>query len=566
MIFRLRSIEITICVITFIFFACAKEGFPPGGPEDRTPPEVVGTIPAPGATFVDPYTTVQVWFSEGIKRSSASDAIFITPFPGDEVEYQWRGNRVKIQFLEPLKSDVTYVITLGTGIRDYRNNALKSSFTLAFSTGAVLDEGEIAGRVYGVGDGRGIGVWAYSIEESLDVDPSRREPDYIVQCGAGGEFGFFHVSPGLYRLFAVRDGASDRLYQAGEDEVGVTFRDVLLSRDEMLRADSLYFRMAKEDTSAPSLIRAVSLDRRHLTLRFDESLSSQRIVAFDSFAIVSAEDSLDTLSVLDGYLDLLNAQVVHILTQDQETGKRYRIIVSGLMDEAGNLVDAEYDEAQFEGIGEPDTTSPKLIQTVPRPGQRGVVLDGMVRLIFDEVLDTTRFREGFSLTDSLDTPVKGGFRWKGPSEVLFSASARLASRSIYEVTIPGKTAVDLAGNSLADTTFWFQTLDRDTLSEISGRVTDPDSRAGGNIYVIIRQLENSDVSYTQWISGSGNYRIPDILPGRYLLECFRDWDGNGEYSFGKVFPYQPAERFVVYQDTIGVRSRWPNEGNDLRLP
>ena len=57
-----------------------------------------------------------------------------------------------------------------------------------------------------------------------------------------------------------------------------------------------------------------------------------------------------------------------------------------------------------------------------------------------------------------------------------------------------------------------------------------------------------------------------LLPGHYFLDCFRDSDGNGRYSYGHTFPFVPAERFAVYPDTVVLRSRWPNEGNDIILP
>ena len=63
----------------------------------------------------------------------------------------------------------------------------------------------------------------------------------------------------------------------------------------------------------------------------------------------------------------------------------------------------------------------------------------------------------------------------------------------------------------------------------------------------------------------GPYQFEKLFPGLYLIYGFRDRDGNGEYSYGKVIPYQPAERFFFFPDTIKTRSRWPNEGNDITL-
>ena len=196
-----------------LFLACAKEGLPPGGPADNMPPTIVQTLPEQGAVGVDREVVVQVWFSEGIQPRNASDAVFISPHPGENVKIKWGSKKCFIRFLKPLEANRTIVITFGTGIQDYRNNAMKASYTMAFSTGDVLDEGEISGSVYGVLDASGIDVWAYHLKTDNDPNPSAVEPTYIVQCDKAGHFLFSHISPGKYRLFAVRDRISDRLYQ-----------------------------------------------------------------------------------------------------------------------------------------------------------------------------------------------------------------------------------------------------------------------------------------------------------------------------------------------------------------
>lgn len=544
---------------------CAKQGMPPGGPVDKTPPEVIRTIPTSGDTLVDVNTSVQVWFSEGIQSSTARDAIFITPYSGEDVKYKWRGKKCTIKFPKPLKSDRTYVVTLGTGIKDYRGNAMKNSTTIAFSTGAILDECEMSGRVYGLSDARGIDVWAYSIEDSLNPDPSVVEPDYIVQCGTTGEFTFTHVSPGLYRLFAVRDRISDRLYESGEDEVGVTFRDVFLSREEFQESGSLYFRMTREDTTGPSVIKVDAVDRHRVTIHFNEAISQKSVLSESSVSIVSADDPTETLRVRQSYRDPMNAQVVHVSTQPQSPGKKYRITMESLRDEAGNPVALKTREATFDGNAEPDTTRPVLVRAVPQPGEAHAGLDGIL-LTFDEPMDSIRFSDGFSLADTSGRSVQGTVAWNDPAEFVFRSDRRLKSRSVYEIRVLGKDAKDLAGNSLSDTAFTFITVDAGTLSEIAGNVSDPDSSAAGPIYVTARKVGREETVYTSVLAGPGAYRLKDVLPGSYLLESFRDEDDNGRYSLGRPFPFKHSERFTVYGDTVRVRSKWFNEGNDIRLP
>ena len=554
-----------ILFIMSILFACAKEGFPPGGPEDKTPPEIVHTAPEQGATMVDHYSSVQVWFSERIEPRSAGDAIFITPYVGESVKYRIRGNRITLNFSEPLDSNRTYVATFGTGIKDYRNNAMSESFTLAFSTDSVLDEGEISGRVFGVEDARGIDVWAYSIKKGQNPDPSELEPDYIVQCSTNGKFTFSHISPGFYRLFAVRDRLADRLYQAVEDEVGVTFKDAILTREGSPAVDGFFFRMTRADTTGPSLVRVEAVDRHQLRLRFDEPVFSVNGFPLSAISVMSTEDSLDTLVVRAIHPDPLNSQVVHVLTQDQEDGKRYTVFAKHLWDRSGNPIDSAFGRTSFAGVATPDTISPLLVRIEPKPDDKSVDLNARIRLCFNEAIDSLRFGKTFSMGDTLGSVVVGMFDWQSPLEVIYVPNENLQSLTTYQVEIIGMNAADLAGNTMADTLFEFKTLNADTLSEIAGRIMDSDSTDKGEIHIIARQTGTDEIRYEQVIPDTGKYIIKNILPGQYLLECFRDRDKNGLYSYGKPFPYEPSERFVVYSDTIMVRSKWPNEGNDISI-
>ena len=264
---RLKGI---LALHILLFLACAVQRAPPGGPVDTTPPGVIRTIPVSGETNVNPDTRVEVMFSEGLIPVTSTEAVYISPFPGDGVKYQWRGKKLSIKFPEPLQPDRTYVISLGTGIKDYRNNAMDSTFTLAFSTGDELDKGEISGQLYMDSDAKGIDVWAYRMGEEHEPNPMIRTPDYIVQCESNGAFRFTYLTQGHYRIFVIRDYVSDRLYQPMEDEIGICYRDVILSAENAFKDDGLVFRIMREDTLGPSLSRARSLNRTHVVVQFDE--------------------------------------------------------------------------------------------------------------------------------------------------------------------------------------------------------------------------------------------------------------------------------------------------------
>ena len=554
-----------IVLFILLIFGCAKEGMPPGGPEDRTAPEIVYTEPSVGKTQVGPGTSVFVRFSEPINPVSATDAVFISPYPGTKIKTRWRGRNLKIVFPKPFESNRTYVITLGTNIRDYRNNPMKSSFTLAFSTGEILDEGEITGKVYAKTDNKAIDVWAYRIKKDQDPNPSQDEPDYVIQSSTDGTFRLSYLAPYSYRLFAVKDRAGDRIYQVGEDEIGVPFCDINLS-EKNTEADNIFFRMSQADTLNPVLVRATSLNRNHVIAQFSEAVFITVTPHSPPFTIVSVSDTTDTLGILFFYGDPVQSKLIHLYTEEMSQNATYRIRVQDIADEAGNPLDTEYDTMQFSGTGDPDTTRPELRLTRPAFRENTVDPYASLRLCFSEAIDSMRFPGGCALKDSAGQTVQGIYRWPDPAECIFSPNDPLMSRSNYKLALSDSGIRDLAGNSLMDTVLSFRTINIDTLSEISGMIGDQDSTAHGEIFVTAVQIKNSDIKYTTVLQQPGPYRIESVLPGKYLLDAYRDENGDGNYTAGSPFPFIPSERFTVYGDTVKIRARWPNEGNNLKLP
>ncbi|MBN2202483.1 Ig-like domain-containing protein [bacterium] len=528
---------------------------------------VAETIPGPGVVNVPLNAALEIRFSEPVKPGPSGEAVFISPFEGANAVVKWKGSRLRIQFRKPLTPNRTYVVTLGSSIRDTRNNRMDSSFTLAFSTGPALDRGEIKGRVFASGDA-GMDVWAYRMDAARDggtePDPAVLTPDYIVQAAADGAFRFRHVAPARYRLFAVRDRAGDRLYQPGEDEIGVASRDVEPDSDGALRADSCFFRPARREQGVPALQAVTAPDRNHLSVRFDRWLTAAAPIPENGVVIAASADSSDRLAVRNAYLNRENPRELFVVTADQEEKKPYWFFLR--TDWTAIHPDTSCWKAPFNGSGRPDTTRPKLMKSSPAFREHAFNPLAPVRLTFDEAMDTVRFSSGFSLSDTSGRPVEGLFRWVDPAEALFAPSAAFAGPADYELRLTGPGAGDVCGNALADTLIPFRTSTVDTLSEIAGTVRLSRPGPAGVFIVTAVQAAAPDVRYTVRATGDGVFRIRECLPGPYLLDGFLDRDGNGAWSAGAPFPFEPSEPFVVYRDTVQVRSRWPNEGNDLVVP
>jgi len=547
-----------------LFFCCAKEGMPPGGPEDRTPPAVIHTVPRAGALNVPPGDRAVIEFSEPVRSRSMSDALYISPYPG-EVRLKWRSKRLMIQFPEPFQAGQTYVITLGTGISDYRNNSMDSTFTLAFSTGDRLDVGKISGRYVSDGDARGVDVWAYHLRTGLVPDPASRPPHYIVQCSEDGRFRFSHLAGGRYRLFVVKDRLKDRLYTPMEDEIGVGYRDAYVSKETGWMDSGLFFRSHREDTLGPALVQSRALDRRHVAMQFSESVRPGPGGLIKDFQLTETLSG-DTVPAALVYVDPANPRLVHLYTDQDLSKQNYRVFVHHIEDDASNPVDTARNSFEFPGAEAADTTAPVLMAVSPAPGSRLVPLDPEIRLVFREAMDSTGFAGGFSLADTMQHDVPGKLKWISPAEMAFIPGQELESLTVYRVFLNGAQITDLAGNAAADTVIQFRTINADTLSEISGMIDDPSPSGTGPFVVTAVRIGEQTAGRDVVLRDPGRFLFTELLPGDYVLEAYRDEDHDSRYSFGVPFPFRPAERFTVYQDTIHLRARWPNEGNDFQLP
>jgi len=520
--------------------------------------------PENNATLVPLNQIVEFEFSEGMDHKSLAKAIFITPNPGEGgVEYKWKGRRLRVEFEDSLKANRTYVITLGTDLKDSHGNAMKNSYTLAFSTGAELSRGKIAGQVYSKEKTQGILIWAYILEND-DPDLRKRAGDYVTQTSAEGKFELTNLSEGRYRVFAIQDSDNNRFFEVGLDALGVPPRDVLITHEQLATA-GLDFRLALGDTIGPALVSASPQNRSQLVLRFDEELQKRGTDVAQNFKIYPTKTPRDSAEVLLTYLNEPDEMEVVIISEPLTAKTEYQIEVTNLVDVSGNSVDLVYNNAQFVASALPDTIPPKIVSTAPKDSARAVPLTAALEIKFNKAMNRSSFERNFLLQDSLSYPVAGMFVWATPALVIFKPVVNLQSSTDYFAAARLDSIVDVQGNSFRDRSWrlTFNTLNIDTLSAITGTVIDEDSTAVDAIYLKAISAEREGPTYELVLPAPGPYTFSDILPGSYVLEAFRDGNQNGEYDFGRAVPFQPAERFVVHSEPVKVRSRWPNEGNDI---
>src|SRR5690625_6109766 len=128
---------------------CASHASIQGGPKDETPPKVdsLASSPTPQVNFTKDDITIT--FDEWVKLEDPFDQIFISPPLEHRPTYNLKKRSLIISFHEEevLKDSTTYIINLGTSIKDITESNPLEDFQYVFSTGDELDSLGFSGTI-----------------------------------------------------------------------------------------------------------------------------------------------------------------------------------------------------------------------------------------------------------------------------------------------------------------------------------------------------------------------------------------------------------------------------------
>ena len=142
---RLVRTILLLAAGTAYVVSCAVMEPPPGGPEDKTPPRVVATIPGYDSAGVARDVAPVITFSEKIDPASFKNRLFIYP-PVEFDRLGVKGERLTIGFKGQLP-ETTLCLLVRAGIRDYHRVETKQNYLLFFSTADSILRGGISGVI-----------------------------------------------------------------------------------------------------------------------------------------------------------------------------------------------------------------------------------------------------------------------------------------------------------------------------------------------------------------------------------------------------------------------------------
>lgn len=547
---------------SFLLWTCASQGGPPGGPEDKTPPQITSVFPENGSTNVSENVQIKVEFSEYLTQRSIEPSIFISPYieGGFEVNPGWTS--LEITFNQLLPDSTTFIVSLGTGLSDLHGNSLAETYHLAFSTGPDIEQGGISGRVYPNDLPKGTPKVLAYLKGDVSADSLlKRRPDYVTNPDTSGLFSFSNMVPGEYLFLTLQDQNSNYIYDPGE-WTGIPTETFWAVSDSVV-TDALQMQMFQYPADSLVLSK-VEQQNKHLMTAGLNRPSVQKGLANHFILINSKQDTSRPDAVSHG--ETAGEYLLEFYTTVPDSP--YTLIAQNFTDQFGLPFGHNRDRRDITISAKPDTlplSSPKIsladsTKSVAQNSDFSITFSrAIARLPADSLLR-------FAGTDTFHV------MWRDPRTLIVEPDSLWPASLWLSWTLVDSLVQDYRDSTYSDSlrNGAFQIESGEEYGSITGSVIANDQWDHTSVIVeadlMSGEEKASSQNYTTHLDNAGNFRFSRLPAGHYRLQAFYDKDGSETYTFGRPLPFVPAEKFVIFHNEVDVRARWETSGILAQFP
>ena len=156
-------------------------------------------------------------------------------------EVKASGKRVLVEFFDTLRANTTYTIDFGDAIVDNNESNPMGNFAYAFSTGETIDTMEVSGTVLNAQDLEPIKGIQVGLHKNLNDTAFTKLPfDRISRTDSRGRFSIKGVAPGKYRIYALKDGNQNYLFDSKTEIIAYSDSLIIPSMEPATRQDTTW--------------------------------------------------------------------------------------------------------------------------------------------------------------------------------------------------------------------------------------------------------------------------------------------------------------------------------------
>ena len=489
-----------LILIIYLFFSCASQGTPKGGPIDKNGPILLKIIPNNNSK-ISSFDKIILYFNEDINSISAVNALSILNY--DQFEYKVQGKKIIISPNYSWPDNNFIKLTISRELTDLRNNNINSPIHLFYNlSDNSLPKKEISGNIINYNND------VYEIVLYEIKDNSYKLIDKT-QTDDEGFFIFSHLNNGEYIIFAVKGLFDDISYDIKNKYYGFINEDFIdLENFSNININILIDKPLEELT-----IQSFKQVNNKFAL-FMLSNGEEHPFLISNSVISSKVNDTITVS-----LNLKN-RINSYKTQD------YKIVLNDILDSIPPYVDSNN------------------------------LIENKFRLNFSEPI------LGYKNSENIYQPII--FIYKKDSTLVtliynfvndMSIDLELPEENIDNIYI--SNIYDYFGNKNLDT-LKISIPNTNDKTLFGGNVFGKIDYKGS--YPIMVKAENidEDIFYYQFLDGNYNFEFKNINPGFYnfmAFEVLEEYDST-QYFNGSWNPFNRSAKYGFYQSTLEVRKLW----------
>ena len=586
---------VSAIVTTIIIASCASMGTPSGGPRDYTPPVFKKSNPNPNQTEVNS-KKLTLDFDEVIQLSSPGENVIISPPQKEMPKIKANLKRIDIELIDSLLPNTSYTIDFGSSIKDNNEGNILNDFSIAFSTGKVLDTLQISGTILNASDlepvtGITIGLHPADNDTAFTTIPFSR----VTKSDIYGNFTIRNLSEGRYKLYAVKDADRNYKFNAPTEDIAFYEEVIIPTAEVTSHTDTIY-----SDTTRTVI----------------DTIMVHNITRFmpDSLVIFSFNEGLKPL-----YLSKYNRTDREKLTID----------ISGAIKKTTSLTPVNFKASDDWAITERNITNDSLTFWI----KDSLVYNLDTLIVVADYLKTDSALNIIPASDTLNFIFRGNFSSNKSSNNDASATQRRGRRAKADTmkvetlaikeSIPGtidiyatpsisfeaplsylnrdmislKTKIDsttieikdwkLENDSLSPRKYYVKhkwdfdkkytlTLDSACATSIYGISNDSiivdfkvkKSSDYSNLYIetigvnsgaFAELLDTKDTPVRYATVKNGGAEFPFVKPGKYYVRLVIDKDGDKKFTTGNYGKKQQPEQTYYYPKLIELKANWDVE-------
>lgn len=595
-------------LLLLLLTACARMGQPDGGWYDETPPRVVATSPADGATGVKA-RRVEIVFDEYIKLENATEKVVVSPPQLEAPEIKSTGKRITVALSDTLQPATTYTIDFSDAISDNNEGNPMGNYTYSFSTGDAIDTLQVSGYVLAADNlepvkGMLVGLYADLADSAFQTKPMLR----VSRTDSRGHFTVKGVAAGTYRVVALQDADGD--YRFTQKSEAIAFQQATVTPTSMpdLRQDTTWLdslrirsiervpythflpddivlRAFTEIQTDRYLVKAERKDAEHLDLFFsyaDGQLPDVRGLDFDSRGAFITETSLradtvrlwlrdttlvnrDTLTIEARYLatDTLGQLTLQTDTLEllAKTPKARR---EKLREKDLNDWRKRQEKLRKRGLPYDSIPPAVTLKTTVSPSTGSLDPDQNVNITLDAPLGTVDLKKIhlYALHDTLwyDTPFLLETRPEADTTLLHHRDLRLRAEwrpgIEYSLELDSMAFTDIYQRPSPSLKRGLRVPSTDEYATLVFTLTG----LAADSAVVVELLDQQDRPVKQALVKDGMAQFFYLKPQTYYARLFVDSNANGRWDTGEYATGRQPELVCYYPLPIECKAKW-----DLRL-